>query len=56
MAFRKVLKRTALVGGGAVVTAFGLSQLIEYRTKQVSGKTAALRDFTVFHVSMEFLT
>lgn len=36
MAFRKALKRTAVIGGGAVATAFGLSQLIEYRKKQVS--------------------
>lgn len=36
MAFRKALKRTVMVGGGAAVTAFGLSQLIEYRKKQVS--------------------
>ncbi|KAK7878368.1 hypothetical protein WMY93_034351, partial [Mugilogobius chulae] len=34
MAFRRALRRTALVGGGAVVTAFGLSQLLEYRKKQ----------------------
>ncbi|XP_072302778.1 glycerol-3-phosphate dehydrogenase, mitochondrial isoform X2 [Eucyclogobius newberryi] len=34
MAFRRALKRTALVGGGAVVTAFGISQLLEYRKKQ----------------------
>nr|XP_057908668.1 glycerol-3-phosphate dehydrogenase, mitochondrial [Doryrhamphus excisus] len=34
MAFRKALKRTAIVGGGAVATVFGLSQLIEYRKKQ----------------------
>lgn len=36
MAFRKALKRTAVIGGGAVAAAFGLSQLIEYRKKQVS--------------------
>ncbi|XP_061899540.1 glycerol-3-phosphate dehydrogenase, mitochondrial [Entelurus aequoreus] len=35
MAFRKALKRTAIIGSGAVVTGFGLSQLIEYRKKQV---------------------
>ncbi|XP_061745583.1 glycerol-3-phosphate dehydrogenase, mitochondrial isoform X2 [Nerophis ophidion] len=35
MAFRKALKRTAVIGSGAVVTVFGLSQLIEYRKKQV---------------------
>ncbi|XP_054639026.1 glycerol-3-phosphate dehydrogenase, mitochondrial isoform X2 [Dunckerocampus dactyliophorus] len=34
MAFRKAVKRTAIVGGGAVATVFGLSQLIEYRKKQ----------------------
>ncbi|KAM8871458.1 glycerol-3-phosphate dehydrogenase, mitochondrial isoform 1-T2 [Synchiropus picturatus] len=34
MAFRKVLKRTAIIGGGAVATVFGLSQLIEYRKTQ----------------------
>lgn len=36
MAFRKALKRTAILGGGAVATVYGLSQLIEYRKKQVS--------------------
>lgn len=34
MAFRRALKQTALVGGGAVAAAFGLSQLIEYRKTQ----------------------
>uniref|UniRef100_A0A3P8TT88 Glycerol-3-phosphate dehydrogenase, mitochondrial n=1 Tax=Amphiprion percula TaxID=161767 RepID=A0A3P8TT88_AMPPE len=34
MAFRKALKRTAVVGGGAVAAAFGLSQFIEYRKTQ----------------------
>ncbi|XP_029370929.1 glycerol-3-phosphate dehydrogenase, mitochondrial isoform X1 [Echeneis naucrates] len=34
MAFRKALKRTAVIGGGAVATVFGLSQLIEYRKAQ----------------------
>ncbi|XP_020489848.2 glycerol-3-phosphate dehydrogenase, mitochondrial [Labrus bergylta] len=34
MAFRKALKRTAIIGGGAVATAFGLSQLIEYKKTQ----------------------
>uniref|UniRef100_A0A8C6S580 glycerol-3-phosphate dehydrogenase n=1 Tax=Neogobius melanostomus TaxID=47308 RepID=A0A8C6S580_9GOBI len=34
MAFRRALRRTALLGGGAVVTVFGLSQLLEYRKKQ----------------------
>ncbi|XP_017296735.1 glycerol-3-phosphate dehydrogenase, mitochondrial isoform X2 [Kryptolebias marmoratus] len=34
MAFRKVLRRTAAVGGGAVAAAFGLSQLMEYRRRQ----------------------
>ncbi|XP_013888375.1 glycerol-3-phosphate dehydrogenase, mitochondrial isoform X3 [Austrofundulus limnaeus] len=34
MAFRKVLRRTAFVGGGAVAAAFGLSQLKEYRRAQ----------------------
>ncbi|XP_067358865.1 glycerol-3-phosphate dehydrogenase, mitochondrial isoform X2 [Channa argus] len=34
MAFRKVLRRTAIVGGGAVAAAFSLSQLLEYRKKQ----------------------
>ncbi|XP_035533678.1 glycerol-3-phosphate dehydrogenase, mitochondrial [Morone saxatilis] len=34
MAFRKALKRTAVVGGGAVAAVFGLSQLIEYRKTQ----------------------
>ncbi|XP_059904800.1 glycerol-3-phosphate dehydrogenase, mitochondrial isoform X2 [Gadus macrocephalus] len=34
MAFRKVLKRTAIVGTGAAATLFGLSQLVEYRKTQ----------------------
>lgn len=34
MAFRKVLKRTAIIGGGTVAAVFGLSQLIEYRKTQ----------------------
>lgn len=34
MAYRRALRRTALLGGGAVATAFGLSQLLEYRKKQ----------------------
>ncbi|KAI3366075.1 hypothetical protein L3Q82_009903, partial [Scortum barcoo] len=34
MAFRTLLKRTAVVGGGAVAAVFGLSQLIEYRKTQ----------------------
>ncbi|XP_037331611.2 glycerol-3-phosphate dehydrogenase, mitochondrial isoform X1 [Pungitius pungitius] len=34
MAFRRALKRTAAVGGGVVVGAFGLSQLIEYKKTQ----------------------
>uniref|UniRef100_A0A671YHU7 Glycerol-3-phosphate dehydrogenase, mitochondrial n=1 Tax=Sparus aurata TaxID=8175 RepID=A0A671YHU7_SPAAU len=34
MAFRKALKRTAILGGGAVAAVFGLSQLIEYRKTQ----------------------
>uniref|UniRef100_A0A1A7Z232 Glycerol-3-phosphate dehydrogenase, mitochondrial n=1 Tax=Iconisemion striatum TaxID=60296 RepID=A0A1A7Z232_9TELE len=34
MAFRKALRRTAIVGGGAVAAAFGLSQLMEYRRTQ----------------------
>uniref|UniRef100_A0A7N6B7K0 Glycerol-3-phosphate dehydrogenase, mitochondrial n=1 Tax=Anabas testudineus TaxID=64144 RepID=A0A7N6B7K0_ANATE len=34
MAFRKALKRTAIIGGGAVATVFGVSQLIEYRKTQ----------------------
>uniref|UniRef100_A0A1A7W8L0 Glycerol-3-phosphate dehydrogenase, mitochondrial n=2 Tax=Iconisemion striatum TaxID=60296 RepID=A0A1A7W8L0_9TELE len=34
MAFRKALRRTAVVGGGAVAAAFGLSQLMEYRRTQ----------------------
>lgn len=38
MAFRKVLKRTVILGGGAVATVYGLSQVIEYRKKQVSWK------------------
>jgi hypothetical protein len=39
MAFRKVLKRTAIVGTGAAATLFGLSQLVEYRKTQVSWRT-----------------
>uniref|UniRef100_A0A3B4XRT5 Uncharacterized protein n=1 Tax=Seriola lalandi dorsalis TaxID=1841481 RepID=A0A3B4XRT5_SERLL len=35
MAFRKALKKTAIIGGGAVATVFGLSHLIEYRKTQV---------------------
>ncbi|KAK0152846.1 Glycerol-3-phosphate dehydrogenase, mitochondrial [Merluccius polli] len=35
MAFRKVLKRTAIVGAGAAAALFGLSQLVEYRKTQV---------------------
>uniref|UniRef100_A0A3Q3DBD9 Uncharacterized protein n=1 Tax=Hippocampus comes TaxID=109280 RepID=A0A3Q3DBD9_HIPCM len=38
MAFRKAIKRTAIIGGGAVATVLGLSQFIEYRKKQVSCK------------------
>ncbi|KAA8579422.1 hypothetical protein FQN60_006515 [Etheostoma spectabile] len=34
MAFRKALKRTAIIGSGAVATVFGLSQLVEYRKTQ----------------------
>ncbi|KAM9333923.1 glycerol-3-phosphate dehydrogenase, mitochondrial [Symphorus nematophorus] len=34
MAFRKALKRTAILGGGAVAAVFGLSQLVEYRKTQ----------------------
>lgn len=34
MAYRRALRRTALLGGGAVATVFGLSQLLEYRKKQ----------------------
>ncbi|XP_024144652.1 glycerol-3-phosphate dehydrogenase, mitochondrial isoform X2 [Oryzias melastigma] len=34
MAFRKALRRTAIMGGGAVAAAFGVSQLIEYRRAQ----------------------
>ncbi|XP_077369292.1 glycerol-3-phosphate dehydrogenase, mitochondrial [Festucalex cinctus] len=34
MAFRKALKRTAIIGSGAVATVLGVSQLIEYRKKQ----------------------
>nr|XP_046238132.1 glycerol-3-phosphate dehydrogenase, mitochondrial isoform X3 [Scatophagus argus] len=41
MAFRKALKRTAIIGGGAVATVFGLSQLIEYRKKQHGGARLA---------------
>lgn len=36
MAFRKALKRTVVLGGGAMAAAFGLSQLMDYRRKQVS--------------------
>uniref|UniRef100_A0A8D3ED47 glycerol-3-phosphate dehydrogenase n=1 Tax=Scophthalmus maximus TaxID=52904 RepID=A0A8D3ED47_SCOMX len=34
MAFRKALKRTAIIGGGAAATFFGFSHLIEYRKSQ----------------------
>lgn len=34
MAFRKVLKRTAIISGGTIASAFGVSQLIEYRKTQ----------------------
>ncbi|XP_037552471.1 glycerol-3-phosphate dehydrogenase, mitochondrial [Nematolebias whitei] len=34
MAFRKVLRRTAVIGGGAVAAGFGVSQLMAYRKKQ----------------------
>nr|XP_033471867.1 glycerol-3-phosphate dehydrogenase, mitochondrial isoform X1 [Epinephelus lanceolatus] len=34
MAFRRALKQTAIIGGGAVATVFGLSQLIEYKKTQ----------------------
>ncbi|NXX28832.1 GPDM protein, partial [Nicator chloris] len=33
MAFRKAVKGTALVGGGAIATVFGLSQFSQYRNK-----------------------
>lgn len=36
MAFRRALKQAAVVGGVAVTTVFGLSQLTEYRRTQVS--------------------
>lgn len=36
MAFRRALKKTAIIGGGAVAAVFGLSHLIEYRKTQVS--------------------
>ncbi|XP_029696178.1 glycerol-3-phosphate dehydrogenase, mitochondrial isoform X3 [Takifugu rubripes] len=42
MAFRKALKRTVMVGGGAIATVFGLSQVIEYRKKQPAGARLAL--------------
>ncbi|KAK7877719.1 hypothetical protein WMY93_031579 [Mugilogobius chulae] len=42
MAFRRALRRTALVGGGAVVTVFGFSQLLEYRKKQTCYACAEL--------------
>uniref|UniRef100_A0A665TZG7 Glycerol-3-phosphate dehydrogenase, mitochondrial n=1 Tax=Echeneis naucrates TaxID=173247 RepID=A0A665TZG7_ECHNA len=51
MAFRKALKRTAVIGGGAVATVFGLSQLIEYRKAQVGwarlDNVAAVADLNV---------
>lgn len=49
MAFRKALKRTAIIGGGAVATVFGLSQLIEYRKKQVRALGFFDRMFQCFH-------
>ncbi|KAM9123984.1 glycerol-3-phosphate dehydrogenase, mitochondrial isoform 1-T2 [Pangshura tecta] len=33
MAFRKVVKGTVLIGGGAIATVFGLSQFSQYRSK-----------------------
>uniref|UniRef100_A0A8C8R7T6 Glycerol-3-phosphate dehydrogenase n=1 Tax=Pelusios castaneus TaxID=367368 RepID=A0A8C8R7T6_9SAUR len=36
MAFRKVVKGTALIGGGAIATVFGLSQFSQYRNKHVT--------------------
>uniref|UniRef100_A0A3P8W6I7 Uncharacterized protein n=1 Tax=Cynoglossus semilaevis TaxID=244447 RepID=A0A3P8W6I7_CYNSE len=36
MAFRKALKHTVLIGGGAAATFLGLSQLIEYKKTQVN--------------------
>ncbi|KAG6940014.1 glycerol-3-phosphate dehydrogenase 2 [Chelydra serpentina] len=33
MAFRKVVKGTVLIGGGAIATVFGLSQFSQYRNK-----------------------
>lgn len=36
MAFRKAVKRTAIIGGGSLAAVFGLSQLIEYKKTQVS--------------------
>ncbi|NWU15950.1 GPDM protein, partial [Cephalopterus ornatus] len=33
MAFRKAVKGTALIGGGAIATVFGLSQFSQYRNK-----------------------
>ncbi|XP_069081256.1 glycerol-3-phosphate dehydrogenase, mitochondrial [Pleurodeles waltl] len=36
MAFRRVMKGTILFGGGALATVVGLSQLAEYRKKQVN--------------------
>lgn len=36
MAFRKAVRRTALIGGGVLTAAFSLSQLSQYRRKQVS--------------------
>lgn len=35
MAFRKAVKG-AVIGGGAIATAFGLSQFMKYRRNQVS--------------------
>lgn len=46
MAFRKALRRTALVGGGVVAAGFGLSQLMEYKKKQVSCRQ--MRSFLFF--------
>ncbi|XP_037331621.2 glycerol-3-phosphate dehydrogenase, mitochondrial isoform X2 [Pungitius pungitius] len=48
MAFRRALKRTAAVGGGVVVGAFGLSQLIEYKKTQAQlARVAAEADLRV---------
>uniref|UniRef100_A0A8D2MU24 Uncharacterized protein n=1 Tax=Zonotrichia albicollis TaxID=44394 RepID=A0A8D2MU24_ZONAL len=38
MAFQKAVKGTALIGGGAIATVFGLSQFSQHRNKHVKSR------------------